>query len=670
MKKLLLLSAVLVCAAQLRVFATEPGSLPAIGGQVFIEPGQSDADVEGWFRTLSENDMQLCRIRMFEKYMRTPDGGWDFSLFDKAFEMAEKYGIEVYATLFPYTEFEDVGGFKFPRSQEHRQRVAEYIERTVTHFSKYSCLSAWVLINEPGSTVIPFGEELTDSMYALWKNEHSATGYNDAGRPVPDMSRDRFLVDHNTWYLSWLAGQVRSHDPGTDLHVNPHQIFRLAGVYDFPAWRLFLNTLGGSAHASWHFGYFDRGQYAVAMSANAEMIRSGAGSLPWLMTELQGGNNLYSGADPMCPTPQEITQWLWVCLATEAKGGIFWSLNPRASGAEAGEWALLDFKGRPSDRMQAAARIGRFIGENPAMMSSIHTIRSGVTILYNRESMWVESLQTQRKTADDARSQGASIRSALAWFETLSQMGLQANLAEVRESSFADDPDTHLVILSHQIAIDAQTVAELEKFVRRGGKLIVDGLSGFYDGNGHNPLSAGVFPLEELLGASLLEFKHVADKFPLSLGGHALTANTWRGTVETSGARSLADYQGETIATINSYGRGEAIWIPSPIGLGTRLTGDYRELAAWLSGQLPARVRENSPMFASFEEDVMMKPFTSEGRSYAVIINKSGVRRTVILANIHGASLLFSSGGASVSENTLTIAPEETAVIKFKQPLK
>ncbi len=663
MKRILLFSVLFLCAVPARASRIETNTLPAIGGQVFIEPGQSDADVEGWFRTLADNDMNLCRIRMFEKYMRTPDGGWDFSLFDRAFEMAEKYGIKVYATLFPYTEFEDVGGFKFPRSHEHQTQVAEYIERTVSHFSKYPALSAWVLINEPGSTVIPFGEELTDDMYARWKREHPSTGFNDTGWPVSDLSKERFLVDHNTWYLNWLAGQVRSYDPHTDLHVNPHQIFRLAGVYDFPAWRPFLNSLGGSAHASWHFGYFDRRQYAVAMSANAEMIRSGAGPLPWLMTELQGGNNLYSGADQMCPTPQEIIQWLWVCLVGEAKGGIFWSLNPRASGAEAGEWALLDFKGRPSDRMLAAARIGRFIGENPAMMSSIRTRRSGITILYNRESMWVESLQTQRSGADDARSRGASVRSALAWFETISQLGLQADLAEVRESGFAEDPATHVVILSHQIALDAETVAKLEKFVRRGGKLIVDGLSGFYDEDGHSPLVAGHFPLAELLGASPLEFKHVADKFPFPLGEHTLTANMWRGTIETSGARVLADYQGAATATVNSYGEGEAVWIPSPIGLGARLSGDHRALAAWLFEQLPAAVREESPRFALFERDIVMKPFSSEGKAYAVVINKSDIRRTVALANIRGAEVIFSSGTASVSDNILTLDPEETVVM-------
>lgn len=103
--------------------------------------------------------------------------------------------------------------------------------------------------------------------------------------------------------------------------------------------------------------FFLREEYSLAMSADCELLLSGAGNLPWLMTELQGGNNTYSGARAMCPTKEEITQWLWIVMGTEGKGGIFWSLNPRASGIESGEWALLDFQHQPTDRVAAVAEV-------------------------------------------------------------------------------------------------------------------------------------------------------------------------------------------------------------------------------------------------------------------------------------------------------------------------
>jgi beta-galactosidase len=57
---------------------------PFIGAQVFIEPGQTPEEIDTWFRVLKENQFTVCRIRMFESYMRKADGTWDFSLFDNA----------------------------------------------------------------------------------------------------------------------------------------------------------------------------------------------------------------------------------------------------------------------------------------------------------------------------------------------------------------------------------------------------------------------------------------------------------------------------------------------------------------------------------------------------------------------------------------------------------
>ena len=97
--------------------------------------------------------------------MKTPSGTYDFTLFDRAFKLADKYHIKVYATLFPDTEFTDVGGFKFPHSREHQKEVEDYIKNVVSHFSQYKNLAAWVLINEPGTPNLPFNEPFTNILY-------------------------------------------------------------------------------------------------------------------------------------------------------------------------------------------------------------------------------------------------------------------------------------------------------------------------------------------------------------------------------------------------------------------------------------------------------------------------------------------------------------------------
>lgn len=54
--------------------------IPMIGAEVFIEPGQTNEQIDTWFRRLKEAGMTVTRIRMFESYMHKPNGTWDYSL--------------------------------------------------------------------------------------------------------------------------------------------------------------------------------------------------------------------------------------------------------------------------------------------------------------------------------------------------------------------------------------------------------------------------------------------------------------------------------------------------------------------------------------------------------------------------------------------------------------
>ena len=154
---------------------------PLIGAQVFIEPGQTEEETEGWFRTMRDNGMSVCRIRMFESYMRKP-GGWDFSLFDRAFRLAEKYDIKIIGTFFPLTEKTDIGGWKFPESRVQLNSFAEYIKQMTTHFKQFKSLYAWVLINEPGGGLKD--NEFSRQMRKEWNRQYPQPEYLENGYPV------------------------------------------------------------------------------------------------------------------------------------------------------------------------------------------------------------------------------------------------------------------------------------------------------------------------------------------------------------------------------------------------------------------------------------------------------------------------------------------------------
>ena len=644
-----------------------------LGGQVIIEPGQTDREIESWFRILDRNGMRVCRIRMFEEYMHdTSSDTWDFSLFDKAFAAAEKYNIRIFATLFPLDKNNAVslGGFKLPSDEAHLARIENYIARTVGHFSRFSSLYGWVLINEPGTSGwIPEGE-FTDRHYRQWRDSLPENSYKTPYRRLVSFERQRFVTDYNTWYLGWLAARVREHDAHSEIHVNNHQLFENIAEYDFPAWRKFLTSLGTSAHPSWHFNYFQRSRYAVALAANCEIIRSGAGDLPFLITELQGGNNTYSGDKAFCPTGEEITQWLWTGIGTGAQGIIFWSLNPRSVGEEAGEWALIDFQGNNTCRLDAVKEVAACLDRNQALFRNARAVGSPITILYNRESLWIESKAQGINKNDlnyEGRNQGGVMKSVVAFYELLAENGVKANVGEINEFDWTRaDYSGECVVFANQVAIPSYRWDDIRRFVERGGKLLVEGLSAFYDENMQSLHNTG-FPLADVFGGELREVDCRPGDETGSLP-EGMPAHLWKGYIHPGTAVPFCGSGRYITAVRNSYGQGSVVWIPSLVGLGAIRTQNKAPLADFLRREFAAQVAKSAFSFGEHHPGVIMQTLAS-GRDYVtVLINKSGVTQTVSL-QMPDVGLkpetIFPDRKYAVKNRKIEIGPEMTIVVKW-----
>lgn len=640
---------------------------PVIGAEVFIEPGQSEGYIDSLFAILQKHHMQFTRIRMFENYMHLPDGSWDFTLFDKAYRAAEKYGIGIWGNFFAATAYEDVGGFKFPRNKAHLDSVAEYIQQVVQHFKVYKSHAGWALLNEIGSGKLP-DTELTQQYFLAWQKEHawqkepgSFNGFS--------FEQERFLVAHNTWFVQWLAGQVRRYDPHAHLHINNHAIFQTVAEFDFPAWRPHLSSLGGSAHASWHFGYFDRQHYTHAMAANGAILASGAGQLPWVMTEMQGGNNTYSGYHAMCPTAAEITQWIWTVVAQGGKGAMFWALNPRGGGFEAGEWAMLDYQLQPSDRLLAAGKVADILKKHSALFAAAKPLPPVVHLLFTRPSLWIEQKMQMGGSPIEGRMVGGVMKSLIGYYETLLEMGVSTAISDLDAFDFSKDDYTGVVlVLAHQIALPNEAVDQLEHFVSHGGTLLADGLTGFYDIHARANMQAG-FPLEKLLGGKVKEYKMEGNLVPLALkkGSIILPGHAWRGYLAPTTGTLLAGEGAHCYAIENNLGKGRVYWIPTLLGLGSRLHGNT-PLAQWLQQVLVAGNIKPSVQFDKHYPMVILQSLQTKNGYITVVINKSETTQSPTLQVPDGykPKLIFGSKQA-MAGTTFTLQPEETIVVYWEK---
>src|SRR4030042_366140 len=396
--------------------------IPEIGAQGWIEPGQTSEEIYNWFEMLPDHKMPCARLFLMWNYIEIKPGLWDFSLYDLAFNAAAKYGIRIQATLTANHGPSHYGkefwylnqGEEILTDKEQLSFAEVYINKTVEHYKSHKALEYWWLQNEPGQP--PRNNELAMERFRGWLedkyhkidvlNHLWSSGFNFFNEidyhpswdglpgfysPRPYHDWHNFWRDHLTWFLNWISDQIRKYDPIHPIHVNPHAVFDILPQYDLPSWRNFLNSLGASIHPSWHFGLLERDQYALGVSATCQIIKGAIDPKPFWISELQGGNNIFSSKRPMYPYPKDIGQWVWAGIGSGAEKIIFWCLNARRAGNEAGEWAMLDYQGNPSERLEEVSRITSILSENKDLMSGAHPAASSVTIILSPDTMLLQS---------------------------------------------------------------------------------------------------------------------------------------------------------------------------------------------------------------------------------------------------------------------------------------
>jgi beta-galactosidase len=664
---------------------------PLLGAEIWIEPGQTPVQIDTWFRDLADSHMPVARLFLMWPYLESAPNQWNFTLYDAAFRAAEKYHIHIVATLTPsgLPPFlggdGSQGGGVLPTIKD-RQLAAAYIAKVVGHYRSSSALDTWLLVNEPGQGPVANPAAITAFRKSLAKQYSSVdqinaawgTAYKEFDAAQPPASRQlfnrnqeldwrAFWEDYQTAQLRWLADEVRKSDSNHPLHLNPAGLLgNLAGVSDdLPSWRTFLDTLGCSIHPAWHFGLLNRDQYALGVSYLNDLVRGSIEPKPYWVTELQGGNNIYSGHKPMNPTPQDIAQWVWTSIGSGADRIIFWLLNSRAKGLEAGEWSLLDFQGLPSERLRTAAAIANVVNQHESFFSLARPYHSPITILLSLDRMNFEEVFDAED--DPARSRNAHILSALGFYEALSRLGPPPDIKYFNDYDWVKETKQRRVaILPDARVLTEVQIHSLHSFIEHGNTLLITGLTGFYGPHATAwPLMG--FPLAEITGGRLKEV-YLRGETPLvsltTPSDAVLPSHFWISSIDSSSATAIGQQKDEVIATERDVpGGGRVIWIPSPIGLGAWLT-DAQPLTQYLQASLNEVL---APPFTLTQpqDSCLLRVLENQGSYLTVLTNGAETSRKCEIKappGLHATTLWGRMPQGSATESTYILEPQGTSV--------
>ncbi len=671
------------------VAAGQAPRAPALGAQIWIEPGQTDAEIDAWFHELSTAGMPVARLFMMWAYLEPSPDRWDFSLYDAAFRSAEKYHVHIVATLTPTGPPPFLGGdgnqgVGVIVDEARRAAAADYMTRVVERYRGSPALDTWLLLNEPGQapletpdTVRAFQHWLQPRYGSIGKlNLAWGSAYADfsaVSAPTaakswnhnPELDWREFWTGYQTTELRWLAQQVRRSDAKHPLHLNPAGIFNnLAKLSDnLPAWREFLDTLGCSIHPAWHFSLITPERYELGVYFLNDMVRGSIEPKPYWVTELQGGTNINSASQPMEPTANDTAQWVWTSVGAGAQRVIFWLLNARRAGVEAGEWSMLDFQQRPGRNLLAAANITRVIAAHQDFFAGAKPVESPVTIILSLETMNFEAVYHHND--DAARDSDAHFFEALGFYKALSTFGPPPRVKHFDDYDWtATTPQRRIAILPDVRELTGPQTRVLEQFVEHGNTLLISGLTGFYGPHALAMPLAG-FPLGAVTGGDLKEMhlSRTAPSVVLDQPELRLPSRMWLGSIEPHGSVAKARNGAEITATERVLpGGGRVLWIPSPIGMG-----------AWFEQSKPLAVYLKEAVLAGAAGVPFALDQSGDGCLLRVL--KHGNRFVTVLANGSSTSSACTlTAPATLSATTLwgkareitgarsTLEPHETFV--------
>ncbi len=132
-------------------------------------------------------------------------------------------------------------------------------------------------------------------------------------------------------------------------------------------------------------------------------------------------------------------------------------------------------------------------------------VESGIAILYSREAIIAAKANELDTTVIEGRKASSVMKSAVSAYEAIASSGITADIMDIER--FTPDAGKYPVaILPDMISLSSESINLMEEYVRSGGKLIVTGMTGYFDEYMRCRFVTG-FPLRECFGGTVKEFK-------------------------------------------------------------------------------------------------------------------------------------------------------------------
>jgi beta-galactosidase len=302
---------------------------------------------------------------------------------------------------------------------------------------------------------------------------------------------------------------------------------------------------------------------------------------PYFVNELQ--THTQSALTPGSEvTPEEIRNWILMCVFTGASGIQLWRWRPFLHGYQVTGRGLTQTDGTPNERSEAVEDVLKVIHDNP-IFDDFTVANPFVKIAFSYDTrLYFDALLKWRNSfwAEDLEG----------WYRLFWENGVTAGFADL---SRLEDEDVPVLVLPALLRISGEEAEVLREYVQNGGFLIGDGRLGAINEKAEAP-AEGVpgHALSELFGFKELD---------VSGGDNFLNQK-----LALNGGRALMFMEdGSPSVVLNHFGNGRTLYFNSFVGIGMKKEID-RKIEDLIFGQLgeliPVIATKNSGVHLSFIE--------------------------------------------------------------------
>jgi beta-galactosidase len=551
-----------------------------------------------------------------------------------------------------------------PSSPIYRSAAQRLVEAMANRYAKHPALAMWHIGNEFGCHVSACYCEVSAEAFRQWLARRYAT--------IEDLNRAWGTDFWSQRYSSWEEIIPPRRTPtwpnpsqqldfmrfSSDALLECHELERdlLTQLSpEVPVTTNFMSFFKPLDYWKWaeredvvsNDSYPDPSDPASPVKAAmaGDLMRSLGRGRPWILMEQTTDRVNWREINVSKP-PGLMRLWSYQALARGADGIMFFQWRQSRAGAEKFHSAMV-----PHGPIETSPvwRDMKTMGAELARLDAVGDTRTRaeVAILFDWDSWWALELPSKPSTAV------RQIDQVEALYRPLYEANVTVDFARPQD----DLSNYRLVIAPSLYLVTDEAAANVERFVRGGGVLVMTFFSGIVDEFEHIRLGGYPKPFADLLGVSVVDF------YPLGAGdevglrfadGTVGRGSVWSEEIEPRGAETIATFAdgvvgGRPAITSNAFGKGTAIYVgtrPDPAAL-SRVLISACETAGAADG-------------ASTPRSVEVVRRAGKGKSILFLLNHRDVAVDVPVAEA-GRNLV---DGAEVHRGLIRLQPRGVAVIE------